>query len=649
MDEVLAMDKQVKLENVVVVKQEAERLAADRFIAPDPRLTQLLGEFLVKEGLANQQEIDAAMAMQRLNGGRLGEILQAQLGIRALDYYKALARYYGRDFVDLVADKPDSRLLLDSERDIYVRELVLPVRQKSGAIQVATADPSDRVFQLIRTRWGDNAHIVVTSKFDIFWTIQNAFNKNYTHEIINELYEKTPEKSAFKTFTMAQKVIAITVLAGFFALLYIHHPAASILANTILTLSVTATLAYKLLFAVIGLSIPIRPPINDIDEMDEPSLPVYTILVPLFHEKRVTIESLANNLQKLDYPPHKLDIKLVLESDDLETINIAKALHLPSRFEIVLIPPSEPRTKPKACNYALKFARGEYVTIFDAEDHPDPRQIKLALRAFSEGDAKLACVQCALNYYNSRENWLTRMFTMEYTFWFDLMLPAMSKLSQPIPLGGTSNHFRTEFLRNMVAWDPFNVTEDADLGIRINRLGYESKVLSSTTYEEATSRVIPWIKQRTRWMKGYMQTYLVHMRQPARLYRELGLKGFLGFQLFVGGAIFANLTNLILLVVFGLTLWFGASFTSYLFPSPILEVAWFNFVVGNLLLMLLNLLAIWRRRMFDLIPFVLTVPVYWLLASIATYRALYQIFFKPSYWDKTEHGVSKVHRTDLHD
>lgn len=643
------MNNLMELENAAVVAQEIDKSTADRFIAPDPRSTQLLGAFLVKEGLANRQEIDAAMAMQRLNGGRLGEILQAQLGIRALDYYKALARYYGLDFVDLLADKPDSKLVLDSERDIYIRELVLPFKQKSGRYTVATADPSDRVFQLIRTRWGENARIVVTSKFDIFWTIQKAFNVNYTHEIINELYEKAPEKSAFKTFTKAQKATAAALLVGFFALLYIHHPTASILANAVLTLSVTAALAYKLLFAVIGLSIPIRPQKADADEMDVHSLPVYTILVPMFHEKRVTIEYLTKNLQKLDYPTHKLDIKLVLEADDLETINIAKALHLPSRFEIVLVPPSEPRTKPKACNYALKFARGEYVTIFDAEDHPDPYQLKRVLKTFGKGDAKLACVQCALNYYNSRENWLTRMFSMEYTFWFDLMLPAMSKLSQPIPLGGTSNHFRTEFLKNMVAWDPFNVTEDADLGIRMSRLGYESKVLPSTTYEEATSRVIPWIKQRTRWMKGYMQTYLVHMRQPVCLYRELGLKGFLGFQLFVGGAIFANLTNLILLIVFGLTLGLGASFTSYLFPSPIFEVAWFNFVVGNLLLMLLNLLAIWRRRMFDLIPFVLTVPVYWLLASIATYRALYQIFFKPSYWDKTEHGISKVNRTDLHD
>lgn len=604
--------------------------------------THLLGEFLVQEGMADKEAIDQALERQRLSGGRLGEILQVQLGIPALRYYKALARYYGLDFVDLVADGPDFTLLQNEDRELYTMEYLLPVSREDGRYTVATADPSDRVFGLIRQRWGANSRIVVTSKFDIFWTLQRAFNTNYTHEIINELYEKSPEKSALKTFTRGQVAIAVMMFLGLLTLLYTKHPTASIVVNAMLTLFVTVTLVYKLFLALIGFSCPLRVDGQESGDQDEHDLPIYTILIPMLHERKVTIEDLANNITNLDYPAHKLDIKLILEADDHETIKIAKNLHLPSRFEIVLVPPSDPRTKPKACNYALKFAHGEYVTIFDAEDHPDPKQLKLALKAFRNGDPNLACVQCALNYYNSQENWLTRMFTMEYTFWYDLMLPAISKLGQPTPLGGTSNHFRTAFLKNMVAWDPFNVTEDADLGIRMGRLGYKSVVLASTTYEEATSRIIPWVKQRTRWMKGYMQTYLVHMRQPARLYREFGLKGFVGFQLFVGGSIFVNLTNLVLLIIFATTIGLGADETSFLFPSPIIEVAWFNFFAGSLLLMALNLLAILRRRMFYLIPFVLTVPLYWVLGSIAAYRALYQVIFKPSYWDKTEHGVSEV-------
>jgi hypothetical protein len=193
----------------------------------------------------------------------------------------------------------------------------------------------------------------------------------------------------------------------------------------------------------------------------------------------------------------------------------------------------------------------------------------------------------------------------------------------------------------MVAWDPYNVTEDADLGIRMNRLGYESKVIASTTWEEATSRVISWIKQRTRWLKGYMQTYLVHLRRPLSLYRDFGAVDFIAYHLFIGGTVFSSLVNLVLVVIFLITVIVGFDETRFLFPSFILECALFNLVVGNLLLILLHLLAIWRRKMYDMIPYVITVPVYWLLASIASYRALYQLLFNPFYWDKTEHGVSK--------
>lgn len=194
----------------------------------------------------------------------------------------------------------------------------------------------------------------------------------------------------------------------------------------------------------------------------------------------------------------------------------------------------------------------------------------------------------------------------------------------------------------MVAWDPFNVTEDADLGIRMSRLGYESAVLPSTTYEEATSKVIPWIKQRSRWIKGYMQTYLVHMRQPVRLYRELGTKGVPAFQLFIGGTVYSNLMNLVLWLFFLIAYALGSDVSS----SPIVEIAWINFIVGNILLLGLNIMAVMRRNRYDLALLVITTPIYWLLASIASYRAFYQLLINPSYWDKTQHGVSAFVRQE---
>ena len=599
-----------------------------------------IGDVLVAAGFVNAEEIEQALATQRTAGGRLGDILQAQFGIRALDYYQVLARHFKLEFVDLTASPVEHSILSSVDRAFYARELVLPIKHEPMRCIVATADPSDKVFALIREKWGSETQIVVTSKFDIFWTLQSVYDDDYSNEIVTELYNKDPEMSALNTFTRSQRVLLIILFVSLGLLFYLNFSSAAILVNVVVTLAVTGVLLFKFLLSIVGLTI---PPVrrNATAELDESSLPLYTILVPMYQESSITITNLAENLQKLDYPLHQLDIKMVVEADDDDTIDVIKRLTLPSFFEIVRVPPSEPRTKPKACNYALKFSRGEFVTIYDAEDQPEPGQLKLAIKTFRESNDKLACIQCALNYYNSRENWLTRMFTMEYTFWFDLMLPAMSRLRIPIPLGGTSNHFRTDFLKQMVAWDPYNVTEDADLGIRMNRLGYESKVIASTTWEEATSRVISWIKQRTRWLKGYMQTYLVHLRRPFSLYRDFGWVNFIAYHLFIGGTVFSSLVNLLLFIVFLITVVVGFDKTQFLFPSLILECALFNLVVGNLLLMLLHLLAIWRRKMYDMIPFVITVPIYWLLASIASYRALYQLFVKPFYWDKTQHGVSK--------
>ncbi len=248
-------------------------------------------------------------------------------------------------------------------------------------------------------------------------------------------------------------------------------------------------------------------------------------------------------LRSLDYPLGKLDIKIVLEAGDTETIEAARALGLEGVFEIIIVPRSQPQTKPKACNFALRFARGEYLVIYDAEDRPEPDQLRKVVATFRRSPPNTACLQCRLNYYNANENWLTRMFTLDYALWFDQVLPGLERLGMPIPLGGTSNHFRTEILRELHAWDPFNVTEDADLGIRIGQKGYRVGVVDSTTFEEASCRAGQWLRQRSRWMKGYMQTLLVHTRRPLQFVRSAGPLGFLGFVFFIGGTVLAGLLN----------------------------------------------------------------------------------------------------------
>jgi cellulose synthase/poly-beta-1,6-N-acetylglucosamine synthase-like glycosyltransferase len=373
---------------------------------------------------------------------------------------------------------------------------------------------------------------------------------------------------------------------------------------------------------------------------------MYTILVPMFREPN-TLPILSNALRRMDYPLSKLDIKLVLEEGDDETIQAAKALGLEGIFEIIRVPPSQPKTKPKACNYALNFARGEFVTIYDAEDKPEPDQLKKVVAAFRQAPDNVACIQARLNYFNSSENWLTRMFTLEYSLWFDFYLPALEALRIPIPLGGTSNHFKMSVLRECNAWDPFNVTEDADLGVRLTQRGYQVGVVNSTTFEEANNHVGNWIRQRSRWIKGYMQTYLVHMRNPARFYRSLGHTGFWGFQFFIGGNIVTVLTLPVMLAMYAV--WLASRWHGFdaIFPPSVLYISLFNLIFGNGFFIYLNMLGAYKRHNYRLMPFALTVPAYWLLMSIAGFKALYQLIHNPFYWEKTHHGLSQYQHDDL--
>jgi len=353
------------------------------------------------------------------------------------------------------------------------------------------------------------------------------------------------------------------------------------------------------------------------------------------------LPQLAQALRNLDYPLGKLDIKIVLEADDRETIEAARALGLEGVFEIIVVPASAPQTKPKACNFALRFARGDYLVIYDAEDRPEPDQLRKVVATFRRSPPNTACLQCRLNYYNANENWLTRMFTLDYTLWFDQVLPGLERLGMPIPLGGTSNHFRTAILRELHAWDPFNVTEDADLGVRIGQKGYRVGVVDSTTFEEASCRTGQWVRQRSRWMKGYMQTLLVHTRRPLQLMRKAGVLGFLGFVFFIGGTVLAGLLNPVFWFFYAVWLVASAANFDPIFPEFLLFLCLFNLLAGNGAFTYLLMLGPIRRGWLELIPFCFTLFAYWVLISVAAYRGLWQLIHDPFYWEKTQHGISR--------
>jgi len=363
---------------------------------------------------------------------------------------------------------------------------------------------------------------------------------------------------------------------------------------------------------------------------------------------------LISNLKALRYPQNKLDILFLMEEDDNLTIQSAKACKPPGNIRFIYVPESIPRTKPKACNYGLFFATGKYLVIYDAEDLPDQDQLVKALRAFrSRKDFEDNLIlQCALNFYNVYQNILTMFFAIEYSHWFDHLLPGLHRLGLVIPLGGTSNHFPVQLLRNIGGWDPYNVTEDADLGVRAAFHGVPvATVLSttkvnSTTLEEANSRLINWLRQRSRWVKGYMQTVLVYTRNPLKMVQKLGIWRYFCFLLFVGGTPLVFLLNPVLWLLYLLYLFHIGGWEASMFVPWLRIITNYSFLLGNLVIVVLNLIGVLARRYYKLIPIAIISPVYWVLHSIAAYIALYELLVKPHYWYKTKHGLAKYGGTN---
>ncbi len=375
-------------------------------------------------------------------------------------------------------------------------------------------------------------------------------------------------------------------------------------------------------------------------------LPIYTILLPVFHEASM-LTQLVEGVLALDYPEDRLDVKLLLEEEDTETREAAAAMDLPACVDVLVVPDVGPTGKPRACNHGLAHAKGAYVVIFDAEDRPEADQLRKSVAAFWAAPRDVVCFQGQLNYFNRSYNLLTRWFTAEYSVWFDQLLPGLQAMDVVIPLGGTSNHFITSRLRLIGGWNSFNVTEDADLGLRIFLKGWKTAVLESTTYEEATSRYRNWIRQRSRWVKGYMQTYLFHMRQPVVLARRMGARSFTAFQLFFGAGTLCLLLNPLFWLL--AVLWFATKLhlIQAIFPWPVLYLGTIGLFIGNAACVLSVVAGCLGRRNYEDVKYALLVPVYWILMSVGAWKALIQLFTKPNYWEKTEHGFCRFEDDDV--
>lgn len=466
-------------------------------------------------------------------------------------------------------------------------------------------------------------------------------NDAVTQAAINNLSQTHPEESAKRMLSPQQMTIFCTLLIITGVIASQWPLSTLIVLNAAATIYYLCAIVFRVWLVALGLTAEVHAPTPA--RAANRTLPGITILLPL-HRDAKALPMLANAINTLDYPDYKKDVKLLLEECDRDTIAEAYRLRLDKKFHVIIVPKQAPQTKPKACNVGLELARGELIVIYDAEDSPEPDQLRRAAAAFAGRDENLACVQARLNYYNRKDNWLTRLFTLEYSLWFDWLLPALQRMGAPIPLGGTSNFFKTNVLRAVGGWDPYNVTEDADLGLRLSRLGYRVEVIASTTFEEANCKASNWVRQRSRWLKGYLQTWLVHMRHPQRIIATTGWRGFMAVQLFVAGNLFSATINPLMWAVFIVWLAWRPPIFEQLFPAPLFQLNMFSLVLGNLFFVFMMMIGPLKRGWGELSIYGLTAPAYWLLTSFAAYKALWQAVWRPHYWEKTEHVISDAAR-----
>lgn len=554
-------------------------------------------------------------------------------GATALTIAQSQAMIFGCAIVNPCARPAEAGLVNIWGAHRCLRDHILPWRRIGGAVVVLTHKPE--LFQhhiaALTLRYGP-VRMAITTEQHMF----RAISLSHVTELTKRAENRVPDAVSSRTWNAKLMLIgSILVILGVITLFATSPLTGFVLLSfwAILTLGTNTIL--KAAAAIVGIYS--QPKVPDISKLSDDSLPIFTILIPLYKEKEIAAH-LLERVKLINYPRDKLDLCLVMEADDDTTRASLGTTNLPAWIRPIAVPKGTLKTKPRALNYALDFARGSLVGVYDAEDAPDPDQLRKVAQKFATSDKKVACLQGVLDYYNAPANWLTRCFTLEYAGWFRVVLPGLERLGLVVPLGGTTLFFRRNVLEKLGAWDAHNVTEDADLGVRLARYGYRTELIATTTQEEANGRFWPWVKQRSRWLKGYAITYGVHMRDPQRLYRELGARRFWGFQILFAG----TLSQFILAPV----LW---SFWVMPFGIPhpmdvhlqgwVLIAVVAMFVFSELTNMFVLALGVTKAKKMWLIKWIPTVHLYFPMAAIAAYKGLYELTFKPFYWDKTTHGV----------
>jgi cellulose synthase/poly-beta-1,6-N-acetylglucosamine synthase-like glycosyltransferase len=596
-----------------------------------PRRTFAVGASLLREGVVAPEEMLTALSHHGREAGRLPDVLRARGLVVERDLLGVDARNWGIRLVDLDAALPDPRLIDAVGVTDCLRHGLVPWQKTGDVTIVATSRPEEfrRLRPMLEARLGPVAAGLASSR-----AILAAIHVRRGDHLARAAENRVAEAESCRSWPrLHQSPLAMTVLAVTLAALILAPLATGLAALGFALVSLAAIVALKIAATIAALRAPLPGPAPASNTIP----PVVSIIVALYNEADIA-PRLVRRLARLDYPVELLDVILAVEAEDHVTLDALANAELPPWMRVVIVPEGQVKTKPRALNHALDHARGAIVGVYDAEDAPEPDQLRKVVERFQRSGPEIACLQGMLDYYNPRTNWLSRCFTIEYAGWFRLILPGLARLGLVVPLGGTTLFFRRDVLDRLGAWDAHNVTEDADLGIRLARHGYRTELIDTVTHEEANCRPLPWIKQRSRWIKGYMMTWAVHMRQPRLLWRQLGPKGFLGFQVLFLGSIaqflLAPLLWSFMLLPFGVHHPLSAAL-----PTPALWALAIIFFLSEAANIVIGALGLGRTTHGLSLLWVLTLKVYYPLASLAAYKGLAELATRPFYWDKTTHGL----------
>jgi hypothetical protein len=625
---------------IVVTPRADVEAAMNQLYGPRQATGARLGERLVAAGAVTADQVSLALRLQQRAGGRVGELLVHAGAASEAAVAVALAEQAGLPFADAGTLRPDPRAVGLVPEPLARRLRVVPLSDRDGTLEVAAGEvlAADDLRALAGAA-DREIRVRLAAPRALEALLRRVHGAEHAALARGALLARFPDESAARVLSPPQRwalgVLVVALVVGL-----VLDPATTatvaLAAGAGLVAAITAARLW-LGFSALGHAEGIAIPSEDLAALDERELPTYTVLVPLLREAAMVPRLLAA-LASLDYPRHLLDVRLLVETDDAETLEAIRRSELPPHATLVEVPLGGPRTKPRALAYGLLLARGERLVVYDAEDRPQPDQLLRAVAAFERVPRRVACLQARLETYNASQSVLTRWFDADYAVQFDLLLPALAARGAPLPLGGSSNHFVTERLVEVGGWDPFNVTEDADLGVRLHKAGLRTAVLESVTFEEAPVEPGNWVRQRSRWSKGHMQTLLVQLRHPARLVARLGPRGTLAFLATVGAVVVPLLAPVFWLLT---TLWFLSTpgWLHDVFPGPVFHLAAVALLAGTAGSILLGVAGALQRGRFGSVRHMLLAPLAWGLVALAAWRGVAQLPARAHEWEKTEHGA----------